>query len=75
MKFKIGDKVRIKKGFFEIKPKIHPGGWDNMPRFDGERGEIKGISKEGLLEVIALDDNWWYAPEWLEPVKRYKVIL
>lgn len=66
MRFKVGDKVRVKKGFQHIRGSISAG---SIPKkYEGKELTIKKVYRNHY--VVEESELWRWADEWLEPVEK-----
>lgn len=75
MKYKIGDKVRIKDKFWELETDDTPGILDTMKKCVGMILEVDRIGYDSVIktkqrENCGIDTNWVWHPTWVEPVEE-----
>ncbi len=70
-KFKVGDKVRVKKKEdCDLEIENQPDWVDAMDKFEGEICEvIEGNSENGNLHISYKKDSWYFHPSWLEAIE------
>ena len=69
MLFKVGEEVRIKDKFWNIRFNNDPGVNDEMRELAGKIFEISGIPNENNKQYwLDNDGGWTWLENWLEPV-------
>lgn len=74
MKYKVGDKVRVKK---DLKGGVFYGGQYfcyGMKEFCGKEFVITQISSPAKIELGDITE-WWFSEKMLEPVKNSKIVI
>lgn len=73
MKYKVGDRVTIKKHKDICNPDKYPSLVYSMYPFCGQSGYIT-IVYEGIIK-IDIAGHWEWSPSWIEPYSENKVSL